>query len=189
MTIVVTDPAVGEALTLAEAKAHLRVEHQDEDELIEALIRTAREYLEAAAGLSLLHQSFRLFLDDWPKAQAILIRKHPVRSLDAVVVYDGEGMPQEMDLATVRLDTARRPARLVVAAMPAPAQLTNGIEIEFTAGYGESGADVPDVLKRAMLLHIAAMYALRGAVGRDHQPATVPPGYERLIAPYCRKSL
>jgi uncharacterized phiE125 gp8 family phage protein len=48
---------------------------------------------------------------------------------------------------------------------------------------------VPDVLKRAMLIHIAAMYELRGAVSRADQPATVPAGYERLIAPYRRRAL
>jgi uncharacterized phiE125 gp8 family phage protein len=189
MTIVVTDPAVGEVLTLAEVKAHLRVETGDEDGLIEGLIRTAREHLESAAGLSLLAQGFRLFLDDWPKAHAVLIRKHPVRTVDAVAVYDEEGLPQEVDLRAVTLDAARRPARLVVAAIRAPARLINGIEIDFTAGFGESGADVPDVLKRAMLTHIAAMYETRGAVAAAAQPATVPAGYERLIAPYRRRAI
>jgi uncharacterized phiE125 gp8 family phage protein len=48
---------------------------------------------------------------------------------------------------------------------------------------------VPDVLKRAMLVHIAAMYETRGAVAASAQPATVPAGYERLIGPYCRRAI
>lgn len=189
MTIVVTDPAVGEVLSLAEAKAYLRVETDAEDTLIETLIRVAREHLESAAGLSLLSQGFRLFLDDWPKAHAVLIRKHPVRTLDAVTIYDQEGLPVPIDLATVVLDKARRPARLVVKAIRAPARIVNGIEIEFTAGFGESGAEVPDVLKRAMLLHVAAMYEIRGGVEPGQQPATVPAGYDRLVAPWQRRAL
>lgn len=189
MTIVVTDPAVGEVLTLAEVKAHLRVETDAEDGLIEGLIRTAREYLESAAGLSLLDTGYRFFLDDWPKACAILIRRHPVKRVDAIAIYDEEGLPQGVDLADVRVELHRRPARVTVAAIRAPMRIVNGIEIDFTAGFGESGADVPDVLKRAMLIHIAAMYELRGAVSRADQPATVPAGYERLIAPYRRRAL
>lgn len=189
MTIVVTDPAVGEAISLAEAKAHLRVTGDEEDGLIEALVRTAREHLESETGLALLSQGFRLFLDDWPKAQAVLIRRHPISSLDAVIIYDADGLRKEVDLASVRFDAARRPARLDIQAIRAPIRLVNGIEIEFTAGFGESGADVPDVLKRAMLLHIAAMYELRGGVSPANQPATVPPAYERLIAPWRRRML
>jgi uncharacterized phiE125 gp8 family phage protein len=189
MTIVVTDPAVGEARTLAEAKTHLRVETDLEDGLIESLIRVAREYLESVTGLVLLDQGFRLFLDDWPKAHAILLRRHPVKSLDAVIVYYAEGLPEEVDLASVRLDRTRRPARLIVSAIKAPARIVNGIEVEFRAGFGESGADVPDVLKRAMLIHVAAMYELRSGVPIGQQPALVPDGYDRLIAPWRRRSL
>jgi len=189
MTIVVTDPSVGEVISLAEAKAHLRVETDVEDSLIGSLIRVAREHLESVAGLSLLDQGFRLFLDDWPKAHAILIRKHPVNTLDAVIVYDAEGLPEEVDLSMVRLDLSRRPARLVVSGIRAPARIVNGIEVEFTAGFGESGTEVPDALKRAMLVHVAAMYELRGGIGIGQQPATVPDGYDRLVAPWCRRAL
>lgn len=189
MTIVVTDPAVGEVLTLAQVKTHLKVETGEEDGLIEGLIRTAREHLENCAGLSLLEQGFRLFLDDWPKACAILIRRHPVKSVDAVAIYDEDGLPHEVDLSAVRVELARRPARLIVSAIRAPMRITNGIEVDFTAGFGESGADVPDVLKRAMLVHIAAMYETRGSIGPGEQPAVVPAGYERLIAPYRRRAI
>ena len=52
-------------------------------------------------------------------------------------------------------------------ALPAPGRAMNGIEVEFSAGFGESGADVPETLKRAMLLHVAAMFACRGVVAVD----------------------
>ena len=60
----------------------------------------------------------------------------------------------------------------------------NGIEIDFTAGFGESGTDVPDTLKRALLLHVAAMFEYRGAVSAADQPAVLPEGYDRLLAPF-----
>ncbi|MNV87283.1 hypothetical protein D3C71_1813970 [compost metagenome] len=65
----------------------------------------------------------------------------------------------------------------------------NGIEIDFIAGYGEAGTDVPDTLKRAMLMHVAQMFAFRGAVALENQPAAVPAGYERLVSPFCRVGL
>ena len=58
-----------------------------------------------------------------------------------------------------------------------------------TAGDGEAATDVPDTLKRAMLMHVAQMFAFRGAVAPENQPAAVPAGYERLVSPFCRLGL
>lgn len=48
---------------------------------------------------------------------------------------------------------------------------------------------MPDTLKRALLLHVAAMFELRGALALDEQPGAVPQGYDRLIAPHCMRRL
>ena len=55
-----------EPVTLAEAKAHLRVVDAVEDTLISGLIKAAREEVEAATGLALISQNWRLYLDCWP---------------------------------------------------------------------------------------------------------------------------
>ena len=57
----------------------------------------------------------------------------------------------------------------------------NGIEIDFTAGFGDAAAEVPNALRQAILLHVAAMYELRGAVAVANQPASLPAGYDRLL--------
>ena len=85
-----------------------------------------------------------------------------------------------LGVAGYALDGAAQPARLVLPERPASERALNGIEIDFTAGFGEAGADVPDTLKRALLLHVAAMFELRGVVSLDAQPGAVPePGAAR----------
>ena len=184
MTIAELLPPAAEPVTLAEAKAHLRLEISDEDALITALIRTARLHLESRTGLCLIDRPLRLYLDDWPEGRVIRLMRAPVRSIEAVTVYDAAGLPVEADVAGHVLDGAANPARLVLPARPQTARALNGIEIDFTAGFGETGAEVPDMLKRALLLHVAAMFELRGAVSPGDQPGVVPAGYDRLIAPY-----
>ena len=188
MTLIQTDPPLAEPLTLAELKAHLRVDASDEDELLEGLIRVARAHLEAATGVALMSQGFRLLLDDWPRGDVIQLMKTPVQTIDAILVYDAEGVEQNLNLSGLLLDATARPARLVIRERPRPGQPINGIEIEFTAGFG-SGAEVPPELKRAMLIHAAHLYEFRGAVSLDMQPAAVPIGYERLISPWLRRAL
>lgn len=189
MTIIDLTPPLVEPLTLAEVRAHLRLDTEDEDALLGALITVAREHLERETGLVLASRDFRLCLDAWPGDGIVTIARGPVRAVTAVTVYDGGGEPAAVALDGHLLDGEARPARLWLRVVPEPGRAMNGIEIEFSAGFGEGGAEVPDTLKRAMLLHIGAMFACRGVVAADAQPAVVPPGYDRLIAPLCRRGL
>jgi len=189
MTIAELTPPAVEPVTLAEVKAHLRLDTNDEDTLLASLVRTARGYLEAETGLCLIVRPLRLYLDDWREGKVIQIARGPVQTVEAITVYDELGAPVEVDAAGYVLDGAARPARLILPARPETARALNGIEIDFSAGFGESGADVPDTLKRALLLHVAAMYELRGVLSLEDQPGAVPQGYERLVAPYRLRRL
>ena len=56
------EPAL-EPVTLAEAKAHMRLGHDSEDALIAGLIRAARDEVERTTGTALIDQDWRLALD------------------------------------------------------------------------------------------------------------------------------
>ena len=188
MTLFITEQPLGAPVTLAEAKAHMRVETGDEDSLIGQLIGVATAHLESETGLALMTQKWRLCLDALPACGPVLLRRSPVRTVDAVTVYDAGGSPRELDLSGALLDAHARPARLHLAD-PRPGQVLNGIEIDFTAGFGDTGADVPNALRQAILQHVAQMYEFRGAVPLANQPAGVPNGYDRLVAPFRRRAL
>ncbi|MCB1447692.1 MAG: head-tail connector protein [Rhizobiaceae bacterium] len=189
MTHALITPPEAEPITLGEFKAHLRIDDGDEDALLADLARAARDHLERMTGLALINQGWRLFLDDWPESGTIDLVRGPVTAIDAVRFYDEAGEAVEMPLAGHVLDGARRPARLWIRGRPDPRRAINGIEVDFTAGFGESGADVPDTLRRALLLHAAHMYEFRGAVPVELQPASIPEGYDRLVAPFRMRRL
>lgn len=189
MTYVLISPPGAEPISLAELKAHLRLDGNDEDALLTSLIRVAREHLERTAGLALISQGWRLFLDRWPESGAIEIARGPVLSVQAVRAFDELGEESEISLAGHVLDGVRRPARLWLRERPGARQAINGVEVDFTAGFGEAGEDVPDMLKRAMLIHAAHMYEFRGAVPVEMQPAGIPEGYDRLVAPFLMRRL
>ncbi|MGB7288470.1 MAG: head-tail connector protein, partial [Salaquimonas sp.] len=65
----------------------------------------------------------------------------------------------------------------------------NGVEIDLVVGFGNTGIDVPDSLRRALLLLVAHNYEFRGAVTIDQQPANEPQGFQTLIAPFRRVRL
>jgi uncharacterized phiE125 gp8 family phage protein len=189
MTYALITPPGAEPLTLAETKAHLRLDQDEEDALVLSLIRTAREHLERETGLCLISQTWRLYLDHWPDDGIVRIAKTQVQAIQNVTAYGCDGAESSVSLDDHLLDGQGRPSRLWLRNPPLAGQPLNGIEIDFTAGYGEAGTDVPDTLKRAMLLHIGHMFAFRGVVSPDQQPAGVPESYERLLAPFRLRRL
>jgi uncharacterized phiE125 gp8 family phage protein len=189
MTYTLITPPVAEPLALADVKAHLRIDGEAEDDLLASLSVTAREHLERTTGLVLMRQGLRVYLDQWPACGTVEITRGPVAAIDDIRIYDADGIEASLDLSGHVLDGGARPARLWLRNRPAPGQALNGIEIEFTAGFGDTAADVPDTLRRAMLLHVALMWEFRGVITQSQQPAAVPEGYDRLVAPWLIRRL
>lgn len=189
MTLIRTTAPAVEPLTLAEAKANLRIDHDREDDLLEGLIRAAREDVEASTGLALIDQDWRLALDRPPASGRICLHRHPVKAIMSVTVYGSDGEASLLEPAGYRLDAASRPARLDLLKQPAAHTSINGIEVDFAAGFGEAGTDVPDLIKRAIHLLVAHWYEFRASFGARDQPVSFPDAYGRLIAPYRMRRL
>ena len=90
MTYVLITPPSAEPLTLAEARAHLRIDQHDEDALLLSLIRTARDHLERETGLCLIAQSWRLYLDRWMQDGIIRIARSPIQAIQNIRVHDAD---------------------------------------------------------------------------------------------------
>jgi uncharacterized phiE125 gp8 family phage protein len=183
-----TAPAV-EPVSVAEAKAQLRIGHDSEDDLLNGLIRAAREEVEARAGLALLSQNWRLALDRWPRFGRVALLRYPVVEILSVTVYGAEGEASLVDPSTYEVDLASRPPRLYFATRPEPARIMNGIEVDFSAGFGADAESVPERLKRAVLVLVAHWYEFRAGFGAGDQPVSIPPDFDRLISSYRRGRL
>jgi uncharacterized phiE125 gp8 family phage protein len=189
MTLTCTGMPEAEPVAVAEAKAFLRLDTTSEDDLIASLTRAAREDVESAAGLALIDQTWRLTLDAVPRSGVVLLPRHPIREVIAVTAYGSEGEVSLVPADAWQADVISRPARLLFHRPPTQMRAINGIAIDFRAGFGEAGTDVPDLLKRAILSLAAHWYEFRAGHGPDGQPTTYPPSYERLIAPWRDRRL
>jgi hypothetical protein len=65
----ITPPAI-EPVSLAEQKTWLRVDDASEDDIIAALVTSARVLVEKATRLCLITQTWRFTLDGWPHSTA-----------------------------------------------------------------------------------------------------------------------
>ncbi|MBS3650801.1 head-tail connector protein [Pseudaminobacter sp. 19-2017] len=189
MTLLRTvEPAV-EPVTVSEAKAFLRMSGTAEDELLAGLIKAAREDVERATGLALIEQDWRLAIDCIPTNKVVLLMRHPVREVVSVTAYGSEGEASLVTPGSYQVDLISRPARLLFVNRPPATRAMNGLEVDFRAGFGESGVDVPDLLRRAILVLVAHWHEFRASYGPDEQPVSYPPQYERMIAGYRDRRL
>ena len=200
MPLILTSGPAVEPVTLAEAKAHLRVDGTAEDTLIASLILTSRLHVEAAAGLALVTQSWSWYLDAWPvipeaKPQARLsgtgraleFPLRPIQSIAAVRLYDESGAATTLEPSSYLLDGAGLHPRLVrlgAPVWPKPGRIANGIEIAFSAGYGNAAADVPAPIRQAILLLVAHWHEHRSPLEQGAQPEPLPTMVSELLAPY-----
>jgi uncharacterized phiE125 gp8 family phage protein len=164
--LILNTPPAEEPIALAEAKAHLRVEHADEDAVIEGLIGAAREFVEERSGRQLVTATWDITLCSFPRGRRpIKLPKWPTLSVATISYLDTNGDAQTWDAANYRVDTSREPA-LVAPAMgvsyPVPAVDSAAVTIHAVAGYGAAAA-VPQAAKQAILLLVAHWYENREA--------------------------
>ncbi|ESR22794.1 head-tail connector protein [Lutibaculum baratangense] len=183
MTLFLVNPPAAEPVSLAEAKAFLKVETDDEDVLIGTLIAAARLHVEAATRRVLMSQGWRLVLDGWPPRRRIEIPLSPVRSVDQIMVYDDAGDPTVLPETEWLADAVSFPARIYVREAMEPTAAFNGIEIDLTAGYGPDPADVPEGLRLAILQLVAQWHETREPVAFG-AVSEVPEAVRALTAPY-----
>jgi uncharacterized phiE125 gp8 family phage protein len=184
MTLIRTVEPDVEPVSLSEAKAFLRLSGTSEDELLAGLIRAAREDVERTTGLALIEQDWRLVVDDVPATGTLVLVRTPVREILGVTVFGAEGEASVVSPSHYAADLVSRPARIAFLQAPAPTTCVNGIEVDFRAGFGQAGHDVPDLLRRAITVLVAHWYEFRARYGPQDQPVSYPPVYDRLIAPF-----
>ncbi len=185
----ISAPAI-EPVSLADAKSWLREDGADEDQLIQTLIVAARMTLEAFTRRFLVTQGWRLTYDAWPESVAcdltLAIPFAPFQSVSAIRWFDAANVAHVIAPSTWRAPAAGEGGRIVFsAAPPAPERAKDGIEIDFSIGYGALATDVPEPLRRAILVLVAQWRENRGDAGDDALPRSVA----QLAAPYRRERL
>jgi uncharacterized phiE125 gp8 family phage protein len=177
MSLLLTTPPAVEPVSLAEAKAHLRISHADDDAYISTLIISARRRIETRTGLRLIAQGWSQFFDCWPPFGEIELRVSPVSTVTDLIIYGDTDTPSSVDPAHYFLDATAAPPRVVFRqgrSPSPPGRRRKGIEVRMTAGFGASASAVPQELKQATLLLVADSFANRGEeLGRPMPPAVL----------------
>lgn len=184
----ITAPA-SDPVTLGEAKAHLRVDHSDEDARITSLIKAATSYLDGRTGVigrCLVTQTWELTLDAFP-AKEIELPLGPVASVTSVKYVDAAGLEQTLSAGSYYVDTASLSAWVVPEdTWPATMAAANAVTVRYVAGT--AAASVPEAIRQAILLLVGHWYENRQPVA-DGSIASLPFTVDALLAPFRRNAL
>ncbi|MEO8883893.1 MAG: head-tail connector protein, partial [Devosia sp.] len=176
-----------EPVTLDEAKAFLRLDTTDEDPLVTSLITAARLHIEGISGRALLSQGWRTVLDCWPPGGVVTLPVGPLLSLTAITAYDADGNATELATDDVLVAANATPVQLFVPPGFGSAAILRdrqAIEIDYVAGYGSDGGDVPATLRQALLILVGYWFENRDSVIIAGSGSVIPDGFDLLVAPY-----
>ena len=187
MPVVQTSAPAVTPVSLADAKAHLRLDASDEDALVTSLIETATAHIEREYGLALITQALTIIRDAWPETWLLELPFAPVQSVASITTYEADGGSFAFDSGHWFADLASAPPRIVLhgtAPWPRPGRRANGIEIVVTAGYGDEPDDVPTPIRQAVLLLVAHWYEQREPVAIGFGAQEIPATVAALLAPF-----
>ena len=189
MALRVVTPAKGTIVTLAEAKAHCRVDANDEDDFIEGLILDAGELLEAETQRRFLTQTLEWVRECWDDPMVLPIAGPTDSSSIAIgaITYTAlDGTTQTLD-PSLYWDRAAGQTRKVVrrwfVIWPWLGDGAERVVIRFTVTG--TAVNTPRKIKRAALLLISHWYRNRDAVvGVDARDSSteLPLGVEALVS-------
>lgn len=187
---------VSEPVDLTAAKLFFRVDGNDEDALITALLKAARSACENYTKSSFMPQTWELTQDAFtdhetaseesgfhmgatPRVCAyertIHVARGPVASITSVVSYNSDNAASTVAASNYSLsgdsivlkDSASWPTALREHA---------GVKLTYVAGYADA-ASVPEDIKTAILMHMQSLYDNRGC-------AEMSEGVKALLSPY-----
>jgi uncharacterized phiE125 gp8 family phage protein len=133
-----------EPMHLTEAKLHLRlavdaagaVLYTSEDSVLSSMISACRQVAETETWVSLVLQTWDLFLEEWPECNVISLPLCPLRTVEFIEYTDSSG--ETFEFTDFTIDTASTPGRIVLNYSESWPSVTlspnNPIQIRFKCG-------------------------------------------------------
>lgn len=150
-----TQPAT-EPVTLQEVKDYLRLDGNDHDSNLTALIASCRQWCEQFQNKAYITQTWETYLDKWEFP--IRLARPPLQNITHIKYTTSDGTLLTWASTEYAVDAITEPARVVLAYNKTiPSEVLapiNAIQIRYVTGYG-SAASVPESVKLALKMMIA----------------------------------
>lgn len=187
-------PPASDVVSRDEMKAHLKVDFEDDDNLIDAMTAAVTQHLDGRdgdLGRALIDQTWELRMAWFPRM--VYLPLPPLIEVEAVEYLDDTGARQTFDPAKyiVTGDGGRGKVHLAPNQRwpPHPQARPEWAIVRFRAGYIDGGvsppvANVPSPIQAAIKLMTATLYQNREHVIIGQTAIVIPWAAEALLARY-----
>jgi uncharacterized phiE125 gp8 family phage protein len=173
---VLITPPVEKPVSRSEVKQHCRVDHTDDDALIDGFIDSAIGLLDGWSGLlgrCLISQVWAFQRRTW--FSGCLVIPYPDVTNVVIKYRDADDAEQTLSASKYRLAPVATGTLIEWTAnfdSPALHERSDAVVMEVTSGYGAAAAAVPKGISVAIMMLVAGWYETR--------EATAPETYEQL---------
>lgn len=201
-SLTVVTPPASEPVTLSDAKLWMRVDDDEDDALIQRLLRDARRRVEEWARVACLPQTLRWAIDGPPVdglqveayrwwaqdgpdrrwGRIVELPRYPLISVTSITGYNDDGTSETMSPSAYWVDTNARPGKVGLkssSVWPIMLRAIDGLVFVYQAGWPDA-ASVPEEIKEAILVTAADQYENREG-GRRNGRDLIPPDAQDLL--------
>lgn len=182
-----------DVISLADAKAHLRVDFDDDNAWIQRAIRAVVRNMERRVlHRALVDQTWELRLTSTP-CEPVKLPMPPLIGVESITYYDDDNAQQTASASLYEVIGAgangRGEVHLVSGeSWPTVYQRAEPFTIRFRAGYIDTqsspNGEVPEPIVSALLLHLGTLYAHRETIVLGQVPMELPQAARWLIDDY-----
>lgn len=200
---ITTQPTI-EPISIEEAKEHLRLDDDIDDIPVLTYVKAARLWAEKYTGRFFITRTVQQFLDSSastldplyegmrsgilarPYGNYIELSASPTITVTSVNYYNDSDTQSTWATSNYYVDNVSDLGRIYLrdtGTFPTDLRAANGLEINYTAGYGSARSDVPSDIKLAMLQYMTFAYEHRGEQ-EGGTPPMLPKILNTLLSPY-----
>lgn len=163
---------IKELISLEQIKSYLKIDFDEQDQFLNEVVRTTRQYAEKFLSMSLVKKRYKQ-INKSNNQRSIMLLKTPVRDVQRVYINDMSGKKIELRTGEYSFDGFDN------IDIYKPEIFYKSVEIEYEVGYANIDL-IPSPIKTGMMIHAASIYD-RGDLGD-----AIPQSTLNLYQPYRR---
>lgn len=199
MHLQLIEPPGSEPVSLETIKIFLRVDGSDDDNIIQSLIKCAREVVEKHVEQSLISQTWRFTISDhWVKKASpdLLIKSYPNKIRICLPLRPFQKLEGHPKIIKQGKETEYKKYHLVTGLSQGMILLQTrlnedeALKIDFVSGYGRSENDIPEIFRQVICMIVAELYENRnGKPNHTQSTAVLNDSVVTMLRPYCLRRM
>lgn len=208
----VTTEATVDPVSTQEMRDFARLDDSIDTNFLNSFIKAATILCEEYTGRAFINRSLRLSIDGVEDVDETLtegfseapfqiyfnnyltLPKPPLVSVTSIKYFDDDDTESTWSSTNYYVDSDSQPARILLrtgGAWPTSLRKANGLQVNYTAGYGDSRADVPEAIRVAIMQAALNMYEHRGEDEKQGFGTGIKllPIVANLLSPYVVRRL